>query len=126
MFERVAHQEITAAFKEEGVDFSKVAGEEAFMYITAASELMKYDDKALSDLKTGGKTAAVQKYVREAKQFLDKFYVARATRERARAGTAGPGRGQPLQGNNEGKPPTLDEMIDNPELIHPGKYRPGT
>jgi hypothetical protein len=129
LFERTCHQELVTAFKEEGVEFASIPGEESFMYITAASELMKYDDKALHQLKMEGKTALVQKYVREAKNYLDKFYMARAQRERARAGAAGAGAGgrgqQQQQNNNNNKRPSLEEMIDNPDVIRTSQGKSG-
>lgn len=123
LFERTAHGELTAAFKEEGVDISKVAPEEMFMYISAASEIMKYDATALHGLKYEGKTAPIQKAVREAKTFLDKYFMARAARERAGIAGGGANRNRQPQGGQGGgnQKHTLDELIEDPSLIN-AKY----
>src|SRR5205807_2593997 len=97
--------------------------DEKFMLISAASEIMKYDDKALHALKFGGSTASIQKCFQEAKTYLDKYYMARAVRERG--AVAGGPRKPGLQQSNNGKRPTLDEMIEEPTLIN-NKYRVGT
>lgn len=119
VFERTAHSEIAAIFKADGVDITRVDPEEMFMYISAASELLKYDETALHGLKYKGQTAPVQKAVRDAKVFLDKFYLARATRERGRVAGGGrpPAGGGGNEGQGGGKPPSLDDMINEPDLI---------
>jgi hypothetical protein len=89
-----------------------------FMLTTAASEILKYDDAALRELKYGGKTAAVQKAVREAATLLDKYYLARSGRTAARVQPPRPG--QPAQQPGQ-KKYSLDEMIENPALVNP-KY----
>jgi len=118
LFERTVHSEVASIFKQEGIEVSQIPQDEMFMITSAASEILKYDDAALRDLKYQGKTAAVQKAVREAVTFLDKYYLARSGRTSARVQPARPG--QPVQ-QRQGKAPTLDEMIDNPALINP-KY----
>jgi len=119
LFERTVHSEVSAIFKQEGIDVANIPPDEMFMISSAASEILKYDDAALRDLKYQGKTAAVQKAVREAVTFLDKYYLARSGRAAARVQP--PNRaGQPPPAAG-GKRPSLDEMIDNPALIN-AKY----
>ena len=123
LFERTVHSEIAAICKQEGIDIANLPPDEMFMVASAASEILKYDADALKALKYEGKTAAVQKAVREAVAHLDKYYLARAGRDRARVNPARPGQQQ--QQNNTGKRPSLDEMIDNPELIDQAQGRSG-
>lgn len=109
------------------------------MLTSAASEIMKYDQAALHALKFEGKTAAIQKAVREAKTFLDKYFMARATRERGMvAGGRGGQGGNQGGGNNGGgqggpgmirdaktgqwRKATLDELASEPTLIN-SKYQ---
>jgi len=123
LFERTVHSEIAAICKQEGIDVASLPPDEAFMIASAASEILKYDEKALKELKYEGKTAAVQKAVRDAVAHLDKYYLARAGRDRNRIQP--PNRGGQQQQQQPGKRPSLDEMIDNPELIDQAQGRSG-
>lgn len=122
LFERTVHGMAVEAFKAEGIDVANIPQDEMFMLTSATSEILKYDDAALKSLKYEGKTAAIQKAFQEAKNYLDKYYLARSGRDKARL--------QPVRGQNgqfqpqqqNGKKPTLDEMIENPGVIS-DKYR---
>ena len=121
LFERTVHSEVTQIFKQEGIDVANIPADEMFMITSAASEILKYDDAALRDLKYQGKTAPVQKAVREAVTLLDKYFLARSGRAAARVQPGNRG-GQGQQQQQQGrKRPSLDEMIDNPALIN-AKY----
>lgn len=121
LFERTVHQMATDSFKAEGIDVANIPQDEMFMLASATSEILKYNEDALRDLKYNGKTAAVQQAFQEARTYLDKYYLARSGRDKARLQpVARPG--QPAPPPNGGKRPTLDEMIDNPGLIG-DKYR---
>jgi len=116
LFERTVHGEVAGIFKAEGIDVAQIPQDEMFMITSAASEILKYDDQALHGLKYEGKTAPIQKAVREAVTFLDKYYVARAGRDKARVQP--PARpGQQQQQGQPGKRPSLDEIIDNPGVL---------
>lgn len=122
LFERTVHQLAADTFKAEGLDVSQVPQDELFMLTSAASEILKYDPTALHALKFEGKTAPIQKAFQEARTMLDKYYLARSGRDRARVNPAQPGRPAAAQ---PGKRPSLDEMIDNPELIDHAQGRSG-
>lgn len=119
LFERTVHQCAVESFKAEGIDVSQIPQDEMFMLTSAVSEILKYDEAALKALKYEGKTAAVQQAFQEARTYLDKYYLARSGRDRARVAPARPG--QPVQQPN-GKKPTLDEMIEDPGVVN-AKYR---
>lgn len=119
LFERTVHQCAVDSFKAEGVDVSQIPQDEMFMLTSAVSEILKYDEGALKALKYEGKTAAVQQAFQEARTYLDKYYLARSGRDRARVAPARPGQ-PPPQPN--GKKPTLDEMIEDPGVVN-AKYR---
>lgn len=118
LFERTVHNMAVETFKAEGIDVANIPQDEMFMLTAATSEILKYDDGALKALKYEGKTAAIQKAFTEAKNFLDKYYLARSGRTKL----APPRPGQPpAPAGQPGKKPTLDEMIENPGLIN-NKY----
>src|SRR5208337_2478159 len=58
LFERTVHSEVASIFKQEGIDVAQIPPDEMFMITSAASEILKYDDTALRDLKYQGKTAS--------------------------------------------------------------------
>lgn len=124
LFERTVHQLAAEAFKTEGIDIAKAPQDELFMLTSVVSEILKYDPDALKALKYEGKTAAIQKAFTEACTMLDKYYLARSGRDRDRLQPAGRGQQQPGQ-QQQGKRPSLDEMIDNPELIDQAQGRSG-
>lgn len=120
-FEQIVHSSIVEAFKAEGLDVAQIPEKESFMLMNATSEILKYDEKALIELKKGGGQAAIQKAFHQAKMFLDEYYLSRSGRERGRI--QGPPKIQP-----PGQPPrkpTLDEMIEEPTLVN-AKYKVGT
>jgi len=125
LFERTVYNEIVNAYKADGVDVANIPEDEKFMLTSATSEIMKYDDKALHALKFGGSTASIQKCFQEAKTYLDKYYMARSTRERGAVAGGPPKKPGAQQQNNGGRRPTLDEMIEEPTLIN-NKYKVGT
>lgn len=121
LFEQTTRQLAVDSFKAEGLTVEQIPGDEMDFLMTATSEILKYDEAALKALKYEGKTGAVQKAFQEARTALDKYYLARATREKSRL--TPPQRGaQPPAGQQQGgRKPTLDEMIENPALVN-AKY----
>lgn len=122
VFERTTYQMASEMYKQEGVDISSVPEDEVSLLLSAASEILKYDEDALRALKYEGKTAPIQKAFVEAKTMLDKYYLARSQRSSGGQRAGAPGRApngqfQPGQ-QNGGKRPTLDEIIDNPGVIN--------
>ena len=117
LFERTIHKMAVDAFKAEGIsDVAQIPQDELTLLMDAASELMKYDQQALKELKFEGKTASIQKYFQEAKNLLDKYYLSRSGREAARIQPARPG--QPVAPKQQpGKRPSLDEIIENPAVL---------
>lgn len=123
LFERTVHQMAVDSFKAEGIDVANIPQDEMFMLTSACSEILKYDENALRALKYEGKTAAIQKAFQEARTYLDKYYLARAGRERTRIQPPNNNASQGgQQQSGQQKKPTLDEMIDNPGVIN-AKYR---
>lgn len=123
LFERTAYQMAADLYKQEGLDVAQVPQDEIEMLLSATSEILKYDDNALKALKYEGKTAAIQKAFTEAKTMLDKYYVARSGRSNGQARGQQQARpGQQQQQAAGGKKPTLDDLINSPELINP-KYK---
>lgn len=117
LFEQTVRQLAVDSFKAEGLDVANIPQDEMNALMSAASEIMKYDQEALHSLKYEGKTASVQKAFQEARTFLDKYYLARSGRERTRL--APPRAGQPApQRTGDARKPTLDEIIDNPGVIN--------
>lgn len=121
LFEQTTRQLAVDSFKAEGLTVEQIPADEMDFLMTATSEILKYDEAALKALKYEGKTGAVQKAFQEARTALDKYYLARATREKSRL--TPPQRGaQPAAGQQQGgRKPTLDEMIENPALVN-AKY----
>ncbi len=116
LFEQTTRQLAVDSFKAEGLSVEQIPADEMDFLMTATSEILKYDPAALHSLKYEGKTAPIQKAFQEARTALDKYYLARSGREKARLQPARPG--QPAAAAAPGgKKPTLDEMIDNPGLI---------
>ena len=125
IFERTTHQLIAELFTKEGIDIGKASQDEIALLTNATSEIMKYDEAALKDLKFGGKTAGIQRAFQEAVTMIDKYYLARAARERgAVGGGPRPGAGQQQQ-QVPGKKPSLQEMIDDPDSIRRAQGKPG-
>jgi hypothetical protein len=129
VFERTSWQLAADMYKAEGLDIANVPEDETSLLISAASEILKYDDDALKALKYQGKTAGIAKAFNEAKTLLDKYFVARSNRGNgaARPGAgaaagANRGNGAFKPGFKDGKRATLDELIDNPGLVNE-KYR---
>ncbi len=122
-FEQIVRTEMVKTFQAEGVDPGAIPQPESFMLMNAASEILKYDEKALVALKKGepGGRAAVQKAFQQAKTFLDQYYLSRSGRDRSRV----QGPPQVKKPDGTGRRPTLDEMIEDPALVN-AKYKPGT
>lgn len=120
-FEQIVHASIVEAYKAEGVDVAQIPQAESFMLMNAASEILKYDEKALIALKQGKGQAEVQKAFHEAKNYLDQYYLSRSGRERGRI--QGPPKVQ--KPGEPARRPSLDEMIEEPTLINT-KYKVGT
>lgn len=126
IFERTTHQLIAELFTKEGIDIGKANQDEIALLTNATSEIMKYDEAALKDLKFGGKTAGIQRAFQEAITMIDKYYLARSARERGSVG-GGPRQpaGGPLPGQGTGKKPGLEEMINDPDSIRRAQGKPG-
>lgn len=122
LFESTARSEIAAIYKSEGIDVANIPQDEMFMLVSAASEILKYDEEAIHALKFEGKTAPIQKAVREAATFLDKYYLARSGRSRQQIVPARPGQPAAQPGN---KKFSLDDMIENPSVIDEAQGRSG-
>lgn len=120
-FEQIVHQSIVDTFKAEGVDVAQIPEKESFMLVNATSEILKYDEKALTALKQGKGQAEVQRAYQQAKTFLDEYYLSRSGRERGRI--QGPPKIQ--KPGEQARKPTLDEMIEEPTNINQ-KYKVGT
>jgi hypothetical protein len=116
LFETTVRQLVVDAFKAEGVDVGNIPADEMDLLMTATSEILKYDPVALQSLKYEGKTASIQKAFQDARNMFDKYYLARSGRERARISPPRPGQ-PPARSDQQGRKPTLDEMIENPGLI---------
>jgi hypothetical protein len=126
IFEKTTHQLIAELFTKEGIDIGKASQDEIALLTNATSEIMKYDEAALKDLKFGGKTAGIQRAFQEAVTMIDKYYLARSARERgAVGGGPRPGAGQQPPAGQPGKRPSLDEMINNPDSIRSAQGKPG-
>jgi len=123
LFEQTTRSEIAAIYKAEGIDVSQIPQDEMFMITSAASEILKYDPEALHALKFEGKTAPIQKAVREAATYLDKYFLARSGRSRQQMQPARPGQ-SPIQPG--AKKFSLDDMIENPGVIDEAQGRSGT
>lgn len=119
LFEQTTRQLAVESFKAEGIEVGNIPADEMDFLMTATSEILKYDDQALHSLKYEGKTASIQKAFQDARTALDKYYLARSGREKAKLTPARPGAPVPQQ--NNGRKPTLDEMIENPALVN-AKY----
>jgi hypothetical protein len=119
LFEQTTRQLAVESFKAEGIEVGNIPPDEMDFLMTATSEILKYDDQALHSLKYEGKTSSVQKAFQEARTALDKYYLARSGREKAKLTPARPG--APAAPQNGGRKPTLDEMIENPALVN-AKY----
>lgn len=127
VFERTTYQMAADMYKAEGLDIANVPPDEVSMLMSAASEIMKYDEDALRALKYEGKTASIQRAFTEAKTMLDKYFVARSGRSGGARPAAAPGRapnGQFQPGMVNGKKATLDDIFNNPEIVNP-RYAEG-
>jgi len=120
LFEQTVRQLAVESFKKEGVDVGNIPPDEMETVMNVVSEMMKHDDfeQARIDLKYNGKTGAIGKVYQEAQTFLDKYYLARSGREKAKLTPPRPGA---PAAQNGGRKPTLDEMIEHPELVN-AKY----
>lgn len=119
VFERSTYQMAAEMYKAEGIDVANVPQDEIAMLMSAASEIMKYDEDGLRGLKYEGKTASIQRAFNEAKTMLDKYYIARSQRSGAAQRPVASGRAPNGQFQPGGKKPTLDEMINDPGTINP-------
>lgn len=122
LFERTVYQSAVDSFKAEGLDIANIPQDELAMLMTATSEILKYDPDALKALKYEGKTAPIQKAFQQARTELDKYYLSRSGRDRARVV---PPKGQIPTQNGQARKPTLDEMIENPSVIDEAQGRRG-
>lgn len=113
----------TAAFKTAGYDYAQADPELRNFIETGVTEALKYDDEGMRDLKFGGKTAAVQKAFQTFTAMFDAAYLSRRKMEGnvAVRGPQGPQQ-RPAQGG--AKPPSLEQMIDQPDTIRTSQGRP--
>lgn len=114
----------TEAFKAGGMDFAASPPELRDFILTGVTEALKYDDGALRDIKFSGKTAGIQKAFQTFTAMWDAAYLARRKME----GNVVPGPRQPQRlppgGSPQGKLPSIDEQINNPDLIRTSQGRP--
>jgi hypothetical protein len=121
--ERTITELASAAFKAQGADFMAAPAPLRDFILTGVTEVLKYDDAALNSIKFEGKTAGIQKAYQTFTAMWDAAYLARRQMEQgAPRVPAPPGRVPANQGN--GKKPTFDEMIDNPDSIRAAGGRP--
>lgn len=118
LFESTVRQLAVDSFKAEGLDVTQIPADEMDFLMTATSEILKYDQDALKALKYEGKTASIQKAFQDARTALDKYYLARSGREKARLTPPRPGQPPRPANDGGGRKPTLDEIIDNPGVIN--------
>jgi AraC-like DNA-binding protein len=114
LFEQTAYQCAADVFKAEGFNITDISPDELFALTSGASEFLKYDENALAALKFNGKTAGVQKAFQEIKGILDKYYLARQSRESKRLT---PQRAAPAQAAPSTRKPSLDDLANDPSII---------
>lgn len=114
----------TEAFKAAGLDYSGAPPALKDFIETGVTEALKYDDEGMRSLKFDGKTAAVQRAFQTFSAMFDAAYLARQQMETKRAPAAPQRGGRPPVGAPQGKKPTFDEMINDPDSIRTAGGRP--
>lgn len=112
-------EEFNRLFSEKFKDTEAWPEEAKGLLYDIVSETLKYDEEGLKQLKMEKKTAAIQKYFEEGYNRLLKVYGALSGAEQKRATKGGGKVGEP---SPTVKKPTIDELIEHPELINP-KYK---
>lgn len=101
-------------------------GEKDFLRMVM-DEVMLADEAGLEEVKMKGSTAPIQRAFKKATTFLDSYYTSRVKRETGRpagkaaaAGKQAAGTGEAKPGHNpeNGKPWTVQEMIEEPKRIN--------
>jgi hypothetical protein len=110
------------SFKAAGIDWNGAPPELKNFVMTGVTEVLKYDDDGMIAIKTQGKTASIQKAFQTFQSMWDAAYMARRKME---GGMPPPVRrpGQPAP-PVQGKRPSLDEMLDNPDRIREAQGLP--
>jgi hypothetical protein len=91
-YDTEAARQIDAIYKDENL-----SEEERDAVYGVATTLFQQDKEAYKVLREEGKVALVQKYVKEAKDSLDRYYSLRSQRESARTGSGKPAGSQPAK-----------------------------
>jgi len=117
----------TAHYKAQGSDYTQFPQPLRDFISTGVTEVLKYDDQGLLDLKFQGKTAPIQKAFQTFMAMFDQAYLARRGMEGGVVNTGNRGAGQGNQnqvGQRQGKMPTIDEIIDDPNRVRTAQGRP--
>jgi hypothetical protein len=123
LYERTVHGLIAQDCKALGIDVGSLSPDEMSLLVAGTSEVMQYSPADIKALKFDGQTSGVQKAYQTFKTMLDKYYIARSSREMGRTGVQTRGvrpQGQGRQQDSQSRP-TLDDLIDDPSKIN-AKY----
>lgn len=122
LVERTITDLATAAFKTAGLDWNSAEPALRDFWLTGVTEALKYDDDALRAIKFEGRTAGIQRAFQTFQAMFDAAYLARRKMEGgvvpARAGQP------PVRQQPPAKQPSLDEMLDNPDVIRTSQGKP--
>lgn len=124
--DRVINEMAADMYKKQGVDYASAPNELKMFISTGVTEVLKYDDEALHALKYEGRTVGIQKAFQTFMQMWDAAYLARRKMEgnvvpQQRGGGRSPAGGPPADGK---KPPSLDEIIADPNLVRTSQGKP--
>lgn len=123
LVERTITQLATDAFKANGMEWAGASPDLQNFIMTGVTEVLKYDEDALTAIKTEGKTASVQKAFQTFTAMFDAAYLARQAMEgRRTAAPVRPGTSQPPPGAY--KPKNIDELIEQPDNIRRAQGKP--
>jgi len=122
LVERTIGELATNAFKTAGLDFAAAPPELRDFVLTGVTEALKYDDEGLQALKFQGKTAPIQKAFQTFQSMFDAAYLARKSME-SRIPVR-PGQPPQRQQQQATKLPSLDEMLDSPDVIRTAQGKP--
>lgn len=122
LVENTITQLASDAFKAGGMDWAGAPPDLKNFIMTGVTEVLKYDSDALAAIKTEGKTAAVAQAFQTFQSMWDAAYLARRSMEGNRQ-IARPGQPKLQQQGNQ-KPPTLEEMINDPNTVRAAQGKP--
>lgn len=122
LVERTVTDLATQAFKTAGMDWAAAEPALKEFWLTGVTEALKYDDDALKAIKFEGKTAGIQRAFQTFQAMFDAAYLARRKME---GGVAPPARLPQRPGQQPtAKQPSLDEMLNNPDVIRTSQGKP--